>query len=78
MKFKGKNKGVFAQSMQFGQGMNSGQSESKQKRDVFRPICFENELAANKRIMILAQDGYKVADECFAYSDKLFSQIMGV
>lgn len=74
---KGKNTGVSAQSMQFGQGMNSGQSESEQERDVFRPSYFENELAANKRILILAPDGYKEADVCFAYNDKIFGERMG-
>jgi type IV secretory pathway TraG/TraD family ATPase VirD4 len=70
---KGKNTGVSAQSMQFGQGMNSGLSESEQERDVFRPSYFENELAANKRLLILAPNGYKEADVCFAYNDKVFS-----
>ena len=73
---KSKNKGVSSQSMQFGSGMNSGVSSSEQERDVFRPSFFENELAANKQLMILAQDGYKVADVCFAYNDKVFSQRM--
>lgn len=62
--------------MQFGQGMSSGQSESEQERDVFRPSYFENELAANKRILILAPDGYKEADVCFAYNDKVFGERM--
>lgn len=73
---KSKNRGVSSQSMQFGNGMNSGSSESEQERDVFRPSYFENELASNKKVMILAQDGYKVADVCFAYNDKIFSQRM--
>lgn len=71
-KVKGKNTGVSAQSMQFGQGMNSGLSESEQERDVFRPSFFENELQSNGQLMILAQDGYKVADVAFAYNDGIF------
>lgn len=70
---KSKNRGVSSQAMQFGEGMNSGSSESEQERDVFRPSFFENELASNKQLMILAQDGYKVADVCFAYNDRVFS-----
>lgn len=70
---KGKNTGVSNQTMQFGSGMSSGTSESEQEREVFRPTYFENELQSNKKIMILAQDGYKVADVCFAYNDRIFS-----
>ena len=70
---KGKNTGVSNQTMQFGSGMSSGISESEQEREVFRPTYFENELQSNKKIMILAQDGYKVADVCFAYNDVIFS-----
>lgn len=73
---KSKNGGVSSQSMQFGQGASSGTSESEQERDVFRPSFFENELQSNKQLMILAQDGYKVADVCFAYNDKVFSARM--
>ena len=70
---KSKNSGVSSQTMQFGSGASAGTSESEQERDVFRPSFFENELASNKKLMILAQDGYKVADVCFAYNDKIFS-----
>ena len=73
---KSKNGGVSSQSMQFGQGASSGTSESEQERDVFRPSFFENELQSNKKLMILAQDGYKVADVAFAYDDKVFSSRM--
>lgn len=73
---KSKNRGVSSQSMHLGEGMSSGSSESEQERDVFRPSYFENELASNKQLMILAQDGYKVADVCFAYNDRVFSERM--
>lgn len=73
---KSKNSGVSSQTMQFGSGANVGTSESEQERDVFRPSFFENELASNKKLMILAPDGYKVADVAFAYNDKIFSARM--
>lgn len=73
---KSKNGGVSSQSMQLGSGASSGTSESEQERDVFRPSFFENELQSNQKVMILAQDGYKVADVCFAYNDKLFAERM--
>lgn len=73
---KSKNGGVSSQSMQFGQGASSGTSENEQERDVFRPSFFESELQSNGQLMILAQDGYKVADVCFAYNDKVFSARM--
>lgn len=73
---KGKSGGVSQQTMQFGSGISTGTNESEQERDVFRPSYFENELQSNKKIMILAQDGYKVADVCFAYNDKVFSTRM--
>lgn len=67
------NSGVSQQTMQFGSGTSAGSSESEQERDVFRPSFFENELQSNKKLMILAPDGYKVADVAFAYNDKVFS-----
>ena len=70
------NSGVSQQTMQFGSGASAGSSESEQERDVFRPSFFENELQSNKKLMILAPDGYKVADVCFAYNDKVFSARM--
>lgn len=73
---KGKSGGVSQQTMQFGSGVSSGVNESEQERDIFRPSFFENELQSKKKIMILAQDGYKVADVCFAYNDKIFSTRM--
>lgn len=73
---KSKNSGVSSQTMQLGSGTSSGSSESEQERDVFRPSFFENELASNRKLMILAQDGYKVADVAFAYNDKVFSARM--
>ena len=70
------NSGVSQQTMQFGSGASAGSSESEQERDVFRPSFFENELQSNKKLMILAPDGYKVADVAFAYNDKVFSARM--
>ena len=70
------NSGVSQQTMQFGSGTSAGSSESEQERDVFRPSFFENELQSNKKLMILAPDGYKVADVAFAYNDKIFSARM--
>lgn len=70
------NSGVSQQTMQFGSGTSAGSSESEQERDVFRPSFFESELQSNGQLMILAQDGYKVADVCFAYNDKVFSARM--
>ena len=70
------NSGVSQQTMQFGSGASAGSSESEQERDVFRPSFFENELQSNKQLMILAPDGYKVADVAFAYNDPVFSKRM--
>ena len=70
------NSGISNQTMQFGSGSNVGSSESEQERDVFRPAFFENELQSHQKIMILAPDGYKVADVAFAYNDKVFSARM--
>ena len=73
---KSKNSGVSSQTMQLGSGASSGSSESEQERDVFRPSFFENELASKGKLMILAPDGYKVADVAFAYNDPVFSKRM--
>ncbi len=67
------NKGSSAQTMQFGGGINAGQSQSQQLRKVFQPSFFESELVSNQKELILSTDGYRIADVCFAWNDPIIS-----